>query len=264
MPLACAPASTETPHRRADAWRCLPACLPYCACSRSAPHRSAWRGVADRLRHPPMRPGMGGMPGGPGLGPGGVRWARRLRLHLHLHGWAPTWAPAAQRSIHNLPRPRPLRFAVCLAQHSMRLHVLAHGCVHARRWDPIAPEGLQGWSPDDFARGDRCVGGWVTPGIYIAASCLCAALLHAACCDGPAVQRAAQPAACTELPATGWAGVLYTLVLQHACMQVILPPPLTLSACMRALRACRGRGEGLNDIGRPPPGRGTDWDSMFG
>ncbi|KAG2442000.1 hypothetical protein HYH02_009792 [Chlamydomonas schloesseri] len=49
------------------------------------------------------------------------------------------------------------------------------------RWDPIAPEGLQGWHPDDFTREGRA----------------------------------------------------------H-------------------------RGEGFNDIGRPPPGRGPDWDNMFG
>ncbi|KAG2440745.1 hypothetical protein HXX76_003602 [Chlamydomonas incerta] len=53
--------------------------------------------------------------------------------------------------------------------------------VPGMRWDPIAPEGLQGWHPDDFTR------------------------------DGRAM-----------------------------------------------------RGEGFNDIGRPPPGRGPDWDNMFG
>ncbi|GLC52452.1 hypothetical protein PLESTB_000630700 [Pleodorina starrii] len=55
------------------------------------------------------------------------------------------------------------------------------GGVPGMRWDPINPEGLQGWSPDDYTREGR--------------------------------------------------------------MQ---------------------RGEGFNDIGRPPPGRGTDWDDMFG
>ncbi|PNW80820.1 hypothetical protein CHLRE_07g331000v5 [Chlamydomonas reinhardtii] len=53
--------------------------------------------------------------------------------------------------------------------------------VPGMRWDPIAPEGLQGWHPDDFTREGRAV-----------------------------------------------------------------------------------RGEGFNDIGRPPPGRGPDWDNMFG
>ncbi|KXZ53956.1 hypothetical protein GPECTOR_6g875 [Gonium pectorale] len=55
------------------------------------------------------------------------------------------------------------------------------GGVPGMRWDPINPEGLQGWNPDDFTR------------------------------DGRAV-----------------------------------------------------RDEGFNDIGRPPPGRGPDWDHMFG
>ncbi|GFR51895.1 hypothetical protein Agub_g14375, partial [Astrephomene gubernaculifera] len=55
------------------------------------------------------------------------------------------------------------------------------GGVPGMRWDPISPEGLQGWGPDDFTAEGRL-----------------------------------------------------------------------------------GRSEGLNDIGRPPPGRGPDWDNMFG
>lgn len=58
----------------------------------------------DRLRHPELQPGMGGLrPPPPGLGGGGLQ------------------------------PPVP-------------------GLPPGARWDPIAPEGLQGWQPDDFTR----------------------------------------------------------------------------------------------------------------
>ncbi|GIL83554.1 hypothetical protein Vretimale_10329 [Volvox reticuliferus] len=124
-------------------------------------------GVGDEDLMPgglPRRPGMGGLVGpeaGVPLGP------RGLGGGMHVGPENPIFAGRLRHPRGGAGFPPSI--------------IGGGGAVPGMRWDPIAPEGLQGWAPDDYTRAGRA---------------------------------------------------------QH--------------------------GEGFNDIGRPQPGRGPDWDHMFG
>ncbi|GLI64395.1 hypothetical protein VaNZ11_007661 [Volvox africanus] len=121
-------------------------------------------GVGDEDLMPgglPRPPGLGGLVGPGGGGP------RGLGGGMHVGPENPIFADRLRH-----PRGGP-GFPPGV--------IGSGGALPGMRWDPIAPEGLQGWAPDDYTRGGRT---------------------------------------------------------QHD--------------------------EGLNDIGRPQPGRGPYWDNMFG